>query len=220
MYQHHTPQSGNPAHTFYSNVIEKVMERMDPYLATQGFDVEQIESFSEKWTKNTLQFEEVSDDETEETAYPEQYPDYDQPKNLLTQHIESLNSQPYGNHSLQQYPPQYAQQQPSSFHENKQQFDSSHQINYSSPSTLQTAPPPSSTTQTSDINNVEEVFSSDDDDDDLSEENQNSDSIMLCLFKNVRHAPSKHRCDFLNCVIRYNHKEYFYGKCTGEFKSP
>ena len=43
--QRHVDGLRNHAHDFYARVIEKVMEKMDNSLQSQGLDVEQIDQF-------------------------------------------------------------------------------------------------------------------------------------------------------------------------------
>ena len=184
------------------------------------------------WLQNCYDLESQTDDETEDSPYETASCD------LLTQHNQSRT---YSlQHPTSQFQPFVPQLEPAlqpaqspfiqkPYSEQPQsQPESLRSATTSTPQPLPTHVPPSESEQTPFTASTALTISNGDDDDedvnvsstdDSSEDNQEHDSVMICLFKTVKHSKSKHRCDLINCVIRYKHREYFFNKCTGEFQS-
>ncbi|EDR30144.1 hypothetical protein EDI_013540 [Entamoeba dispar SAW760] len=218
--QRSIPMPINPAHEFYDTVIEKVMSRMEERLKAHGFDVEQIDTFKRLWKSQCEELENQSDDETEEAQYQQPLDQYGS-NDLYTQHVHTLQNQQFSiahpQHSFPLLSGDRATNDP--YHSSFVQQEEKPIMPMTIPETIiqhpvATIPPV--------IENAESV--GDDDDsgslsDDESSEEQENDSVMICLFTSVKHSHSRHRCDFINCVLRFRHREYFFTKCLGEFQS-
>ncbi|ELP91257.1 hypothetical protein EIN_152140 [Entamoeba invadens IP1] len=229
VYPRQVPTPNSPAHEFYEAVMTKTMDKMEERLKANGFDVDQIDSFKNLWREKCYEMEQQSDEETEEAQYqqPEQYAAND----LYSRHLTTLHNQPMNMNvnvmnaqPMQQFQFAPSQQIPPEYHDSFLQQEKPLMMQpepiQQQPTPQQKPPQPPQPQHHTNEDVDGDALSDDDDDDELSEEPEDHDALLICLFMNVRHAKSRHRCEFVNCVLRYKHREYFFVKCNAEFASP
>lgn len=209
------PNSNATAQEFYSYVIDTVTARMEEKLKARGLEVEQIDDFknvwrvwriiinTQLWKKKCLEVEKSQDDsnEDQDNQIPDEYSNTD----LYSQHLQTMQHP---------YPGLQTDQMGTMERPLGCPIPYQNETKIPEPLIFPSSPEPTKThTDDDDSSSLGDPSSMEDEDETVYE------ATMLCLFKSVRHHKSRHKCEFVNCVLKYRNREYFFLKCTGEIAS-